>query len=151
MSDNFLIFVPTDPDRVPSPEVQREVTQLVRTSLPDAEEVTSEANDRVQFYDCGSHFERASCPQCNAELSLAWWGEIMDEDYDDGGFKLARYELPCCHRSSSLNELRYVWPQAFGKFAISAMNPNVGKVSDSLVAAVEERLGCAVAIVRRHL
>ena len=75
----------------------------------------------------------------------------MDEDYDDGGFRLARYELPCRHRSSNLNELRYDWPQAFGRFAISAMNPNTWSAPDSLRAVVAEKLGCAVATIHQHI
>ena len=151
MSDDFLIFVPTDPHLVPSSEVQRQTTELVRSLLPDAAEVSSEATERVQFYDGGSNFSGVSCPHCRSELSLEWWGEIMDEDYDEGGFRLAPYELPCCHRSSNLNELRYDWPQAFGRFAISAMNPNIGRAPDSLRAAVAEKLGCTVATIHQHI
>jgi hypothetical protein len=151
MSDDFLIFVPTAPHLVPTLEVQKQTTELVRSSLPDADEVSAEANERVQFYDCGSNFSRVSCPHCQAELSLDWWGEIMDEDYDDGGFHLARYELPCCQRSSNLNELHYDWPQAFGRFAISAMNPNIGPAPDSLRAAVAEKLGCTVVTIHQHI
>ena len=151
MSDHFLFFVPSDPSYVPSVEAQTRATELVRTRLRNADAVKSEQNTGIQFYDCGSNFERVSCPHCLAEVSLQWWQEVMDKDCDAGGFGLAQYALPCCHRTSNLNQLRYDWPQAFGRYVISVMNPNIRAVPESLLVDLEASLNCCVVVVRQRI
>lgn len=151
MSDDFIRFVPRDPNHVPSSEAQRRATELVRALLPNAHEVKSEQSARIQFFDCGSNFERVSCPHCHAELSLDWWREAMGEGDGGGGFDLAPLKLPCCRHTSDLNELLYDWPQAFGRFAVTVLNPGVVEVPASLLAAIEASLDCAVITVRQHL
>ncbi len=151
VSDDFLVFVPKDPDLVPSSEAQMQAIQCVRSMLPAAERVESQQSARVQFHDCAGNFESVFCPHCRAPLSLDWWGATMDHDFRDGGFVLATYEMPCCRLVSNLNELHYNWPQAFGRFAITAQNPGVVEIPASLVAAIETALCCRVTAVRRHL
>lgn len=108
----------------------------------ETDDVKSEQNAGVQFHDCGSNFERVSCAHCLAEISLEWWGETMDDDYGVEGFALAPYELRCCQRTSSLDELRYDWPQAFGRFAITVMNPGADDVPESLLTALSASCRC---------
>lgn len=69
-------------------------------------------------------------------------GETMDDDYGVEGFALAPYELRCCQRTSSLDELRYDWPQAFGRFAITVMNPGADDVPESLLTALSASCRC---------
>ncbi|WSH63252.1 hypothetical protein U8Q05_16350 [Rhizobium ruizarguesonis] len=42
------------------------------------------------------------------------------------GFKDLNTVAPCCGATVSLNDLRYVWPAAFGHFALEAHNPGIG-------------------------
>lgn len=75
----------------------------------------------------------------------------MGEGDGGGGFDLAPLKLPCCRHTSDLNELLYDWPQAFGRFAVTVLNPGVVEVPASLLAAIEASLDCAVITVRQHL
>ncbi|NZD50784.1 hypothetical protein [Rhizobium leguminosarum] len=43
--------------------------------------------------------------------------------YDPGDINTV---APCCGATVSLNDLRYVWPAAFGRFALEAHNPGIG-------------------------
>jgi hypothetical protein len=81
---------------------------------------------------------------------MAWWKERMDEDYDDG-FKLATYAMPCCAARCTLHELVYEWPQGFGRFALQAMNPNIGKLDDRYKREFEEILGTELRVIYQHI
>lgn len=35
---------------------------------------------------------------------------------------------PCCHQTTSLNELEYIWPAGFAKYVIEIRNPNENEV-----------------------
>ncbi len=75
----------------------------------------------------------------------------MDEDYSDDGFKLAAYATPCCGKIGTLNELVYEWPQGFGRFALDAMNANIGKLEDRYKQEFENILGTKLRVIYRHI
>ena len=76
----------------------------------------------------------------------------MSSDYDEkAGFQLNEYRLPCCSTSATLDVLTYVLHQAFGCFALSAMNPNIRKLSDDAVSKIEAALDCGVSVVYQHI
>jgi len=74
----------------------------------------------------------------------------MSDNYADG-FKLASYAMPCCKSPASLHELRYEWPQGFSRFALEAMNPNIGKLEDRFKKEFEEILGTRLRVIYQHL
>jgi len=82
---------------------------------------------------------------------MDWWHKRLDDDGEDDGFRLLAYATPCCNALHTLNELIYEWPQAFGRFAIDAMNPNVGKLREEHVAEFEDILGTPLRVVYQHL
>ena len=78
----------------------------------------------------------------------------MSSDYDEKiGFKLKDYQMPCCSMLTSLNELPYAYAfhQTFGRFALSAMNPNIGKMSNDAKSKIEAALDCDVSVVFQHI
>ena len=75
----------------------------------------------------------------------------MDEDYVNGGFKLAQYPTPCCKVNYSLDQLIYEWPQGFARFALDAMNPNICELNDQYKAEFEEILGTRLRVIYQHL
>lgn len=76
----------------------------------------------------------------------------MSSDYDESeGFRLNEFQLPCCRKSASLDALVYEFHQAFGRFALSAMNPNLGRLSDDTIRRFETTLGCDVSVVYRRI
>lgn len=151
MSDDILSFVPRDPRHIPAPDAQQRALMRLRALLPDAVSFDTEQSELVRFHDCGENFESISCPHCSADLPLDWWSDAMGADFDGGGFRLDATELPCCQATGTLNELRYDWPQAFGRFSISVRNPDIGSVPDTLLRAIEAELGCALIVVRQRI
>ena len=152
MSDNWILIVPKRPKHIPSPDNAKVALDLLERSMPDADEIEIVQNEHIQFFDCGANLETITCPRCSADINFDWWGETMSSDYDDKiGFQLNEYRLPCCSTSASLNELIYAFHQAFGRFALSAMNPNIRKMSDDAVSKIEAILDCDVSVVYQHI
>ena len=150
MSDNWIELVPEDPHFVPAQEKQSVARNRLTEIAPDADVVEIKVSDAVQFFDCGANFERILCPSCGAEVPDTWWQERMDEDYEQG-FKLGSYTTPCCGAISTLHGLIYEWPQTFGRFALSARNPNIGILDDKHKGELEEILGTKLIIVYQHI
>ena len=150
MSANWIALVPEDPSFVPELGRQRRACERFAEIAPEADDIEIKVSERVELFDCGTNLERIRCPSCGAEIPVAWWQERMDEDYKDG-HKLAAYATPCCGSKSTLNALVYEWPQAFGRFAIDAMNPNIGELDDNHKREFESILGTKLRVVYQHI
>ena len=59
--------------------------------------------------------------------------------------------MPCCNTICTLNDLAYDWPQAFGRFAIEAMNPNIGELPEVHLAELEAILGTSLRVIYQHI
>jgi hypothetical protein len=151
MSDNWIIIIPKEPNYIPE-EIHRENARnrLIEIT-PNSDEVKIIITEYISFYDCGANLDRIGCPKCNADLSPNWWQEKMDTDFDKHTFKLEKYLTPCCKHSCSLNELIYEWPQGFGRFAIEAMNPNIGLLEEKYILELEAILGTELRVIYRHI
>ena len=149
MSDDWIRLVPDDPGYVPERDRQARAKARFAEIAPAAE-IDVEVSDAVVFFDCGTNFERVRCPSCGAVIPVEWWQARMDEDYD-GGFRLASRALPCCGVRHTLNDLAYEWPQAFGRFVIEAMNPNIGALKDEHKREFEGILGTKLRVVYQHI
>jgi hypothetical protein len=57
----------------------------------------------------------------------------------------------CCGARVSLNELNYIWPAAFGRFALEAMNPNLRDLTPAQESALSEAVGHRIRKVWVHL
>lgn len=151
MSDNWIALIPEDPHYVPNSEQQRLAIDRFRQIAQDADEISIKLKDSVQFFDCGVNFEKIICPNCCFEVPMDWWQDRMGEDFKNNGFKLSQYTTPCCSAAHTLQELIYEWPQAFGRFAIEAMNPNIGMLDHEDVLEFERLLGTRLRIVYQHI
>ncbi len=150
MSDNSIALIPEEPRFIPATAKQIIARNRFAEMVPDADQVEIFVSETVRFFDCGANFEEVHCPLCGQEISLDWWQERMGEDEDDG-FKLDRYRTPCCNGASTLRELIYNWPQTFGRFALEAMNPNIGTLGDEQRRELEEILGTKLVVVYQHI
>ncbi len=150
MSDNWIKLVPTDPHFVPSDQAAEAAEQYFNDIAPDVEEIKLQTSSKIRFFDNGANFERVSCPSCDSQLPIEWWQEHLDRDIENG-FKLDKYKLPCCNVEHDLNELKYDWAQAFGRFALEAMNPNIGQLTKANVAEFEQILGSSLRVVYQHI
>lgn len=143
MSDNWIALIPEDPHLIPDRAKRDRARDRFAEIAPNADEIEVKISETVEFFDCGTNFERVLCPACQSEIPIAWWQDRMEEDYSHG-FKLVAYTTLCCEASFTLHELIYEWPQGFGRFVLDAMNPNIGKLEEviskyrnTLVQAVE--------------
>jgi hypothetical protein len=150
MSDNWIALIPEDPHLIPDAEKQSRARERFAEIAPDADEIAIKVCKKIEFFDCGANFERVLCPRCRSEIPVAWWQERMADDYGNG-FMLARYEMPCCNTLHTLHELVYEWPQGFGRFALDAMNPNIGKLEDRYKEEFEKILGTKLRVIYQHI
>jgi hypothetical protein len=148
MSDNFVIFLPRDPEFVPELSARQAAEALLRQLAPSAGEISCTVSEAVRFIDPGGNFESVTCPNCGADLG-DWWPEAMDAAYDGSGFPSLVTTLPCCRAKCSLNDLVYEWPAAFARFELSAQNPGVELTLEQL-GELEAALGCALVRIRAH-
>jgi hypothetical protein len=150
MSDNWITLIPEDPWFVPDEARRQRARDRFAEMAPDADEVELKVSEKVNFFDCGENFERIRCPSCGAEVPVPWWQDRMDKDYSDG-FTLQSYATPCCGASWTLHDLVYEWPQGFGRFALDAMNPNLGEMDDGFRRELEEILGTRLRVIYQHI
>lgn len=150
MSDNRITLIPEDPRFVPDSAKQRRARDRFAEIAPRADEIEIKVTEKVKFFDCGENFERALCPSCRSEIPVEWWQDRMDEDSDEG-FKLDSYATPCCGNKCTLHELVYEWPQGFGRFALDAMNPDIGELEDKYKREFEGILGTKLRVIYQHI
>ena len=150
MADDWIILIPENPSFVPDAERQLRARQRFGEIAPEADEINLIVSDTVEFFHCGVNFERVLCPSCGAEIPDAWWKERMDDDHDNG-FTLSSYSTPCCGRQYTLHELKYEWPQGFGRFALEAMNPNIGRLDEERRQELEDVLATKLRVIYCHL
>lgn len=149
MSDNWLRYVPVDPYFRPSADAAESTRQLVASLLAEAEDVTAEPFDAVQFIDAGSNWQGVFCSACGADAE-AWWADAVSA-LADAGFSSLMTTAPCCGATVSVNELRYPWAAAFGSFVIDAMNPNAVGLPPEQLWAIGRSLGCEVREIAQHI
>ena len=150
MSDNWIALIPEDPRFVPDAAKQRRARDRFVEIAPEADEIEIKVSEKVEFFDCGANLQRICCPSCRSEISVEWWQDRMDED-SGNGFNLAQYAAPCCGAKITLHELDYEWPQGFGRFALDAMNPKIGKLDDKFKREFEKILGTKLRVIYQHI
>jgi len=149
MSDNFLILIPTTPNFVPAEGSQAAAVERLKSFLPKAEDIIFDSTAEVRFIDAGANFEKVSCPICRLALPMRWWQEAMgaagEKDFTD-----LRIKLPCCGKSSTLNDLMYFWAQGFARFSLEVMNPGLKDLKADQIRELEKLLGCSLRVILAH-
>jgi hypothetical protein len=151
MSDDWITLIPEDPSFIPDDQRQERARARFAEIAPDAEAIELKVSDTIQFFDCGENLERIVCPSCASEIPVEWWQDQMDADYRGEGFNLAPYRVPCCNAAHTLHELVYIWSQGFGRFALDAMNPNIGRLDDAYREELEDLLGTRLRVIYQHV
>ena len=149
MSDNWLQLVPVDPQFLPSPGAAEGARRLLLSFAPESESVTAKFEDHVEFFHPMGNWSGVECPSCGADAE-PWWEDAMRSGAQTH-FEDLMVTAPCCGSRVSLNELRYIWPAAFGRFVLEAMNPNVRDITPDQELALSRALGSLVRKVWVHL
>lgn len=143
MSVEYVQLIPEYPYYIPPKQAQSVAQEALSRLLPRAAEISISVYDTAQFIDQGENFERVSCPFCSADLR-SWWGSAMNTAYKNR-FENLSVTLPCCHRQTSLNNLRYQMPAGFARFVLSARNPDSGRnLTDDELEPIERELNCKI-------
>jgi hypothetical protein len=152
MSDHWIILIPEKAGWVPTKIREMLAQKKLSELLPEAGEIKMELSEEMRFEHCGSNFESVQCPACGEKLETKWWQKKMDDDFGpEKNFKLAPIRLPCCGVKKTLHELHYEWQQGFAKFSLCVRNPNIGKMPEKFIEALETILNCKLRFIYRHI
>src|SRR3984885_13540583 len=127
MSDNWILRVPNDTRFQPTSENAARARELLASFVPQAHEVKARFEDKVVFFDPGGNWSGVECPTCGRDAES--WGSDAVQAASDADFQSLDVITACCGVRVSLNDLRYVWPAGFGRFALEAMSPQVRNVA----------------------
>jgi hypothetical protein len=149
MSDNWLQFVPSDPEYQPSPEAAERARILLAAFTPQADAVSVNFKESVQFFHPGSNWLGVECSACGADAE-SWWNSAMESAYESRFHNLLT-TAACCGARVSLNDLRYPWAAAFGRFVLEAKNPNVSDIPPAEEERLRAALGCDLRKIWGHI
>lgn len=105
MSDNKIRIISAEYDHVHDEEAVQRTVEFLNANIT-ADKIYYRSYDFPEFIDCGSNLEYIKCPCCNADISFEWWGEQVDKAIEND-FESLDVTMPCCGKSSSLNDLKY--------------------------------------------
>ena len=152
VSDNWIRVIPIDPTFVPTAQAASTGRDLLDRLAP-ASATGSPAREvdlgAIVFVDAGSNFDSVACPWCGAAIDLDWWRDRMDAAVLSGFTDLLT-RTRCCDVTTSLNDLRYDWPQGFARWSLEVMNPINHSLSDAEVASIGDAVGIAVRAIYVH-
>ena len=149
MSDTYLRFVPYDPHWHPDEPAAAAAIKVARELFPLAEHIAVELEEGVTFFDAGANTESIHCPFCGSDIE-EWWGDAMDQAAASR-FEDLSVTTPCCHKPASLNDLRYIWPAAFGVCALTVVDPGVTSLASKQLRAIEQAMGSPLKAIWQHL
>lgn len=146
MSNYIIKIIPANAySHIASQKVQQAV-DFLKMSFENISVVTHES---PVFVDCGENLEKIICPFCDAEIDFGWWGEAMNVAYETD-FTSLGIETPCCHKGSSLNDLKYYFPCGFARFEIDIFNP-MAELDEKCLEAIQILLGEKIRVIHSHL
>ena len=150
MSDNWLMFIPADPEWLPSKAAADKAVALLRTFVPEAYgEVSARFAERPEFHSGGANWSGVNCPKCETDVG-DWWKDAMDRAWASE-FRNLTVTVPCCGHSTTLNDLKYVWPAGFSRFVLEAMNPNIAQTTPEQDLELSEALGLELRKIWMHI
>jgi hypothetical protein len=148
VSDNWLHYVPRDPNWQPAREAAESAASRLREIAPQSDEIECQFHDQIEIIHPYSNWSGVHCPACGADLD-DWWHDQLTTAYDGKSWTL-QATTPCCGATTSLNDLDFDWPTAFGRFVLVAMNPKLIPTPEQ-DQAIADRIGSPVRAVWRHL
>ena len=149
MSDHWLRFAPVDPSFQPSVAASKTAERLLAAYLPEADNIRSEFTAQPAFIDPGGNWSGVLCSACGEDAE-PWWSAAVSAAFE-ADFSNLTVRAACCGAAVSLNDLRYLWPAAFARYVLEAMNPNVKALSASQLERLASTIGCDIREISAHL
>ena len=106
MSDNWLLFVPSDPIWQPSDEAAQKAAALLATFVGDAGIVT-ERTEHIEIVHPFANWDGVECPSCRTDVD-EWFHDVGLKIWEGSSFTRLDCVLPCCGLPTSLNELHFI-------------------------------------------
>lgn len=147
MSDTYLRLIPIRPDFIPDKTRQGKAKTFLNSIFKNKEIKFDETKD-IEFVDQGANFESVSCNYCGRIIDNEFWQDAMDKAQAKH-FRDLTLVTPCCHKTTSLNDLKYQRPAGFAKFTISISNPADDIKADAL-SELEKLLGIKIRKIWAH-
>jgi hypothetical protein len=149
MSDNFLRYVPTNPEFRPTERGADLGKTLLASLFPGAESVSATFEDGVRFFDPGGNLQTISCAHCGANC-LPWWGDAMERAAETRFSNLV-VTSGCCDVAVNLNDLLYDWPAAFGRFSLEVSNAGSPGIPNAQLENLEIAVGTRMREIAVHV
>ena len=118
------------------------------TKLFNHEEIKFEITDSIKFIDQGANFEKVLCNFCGTDIETTAWQNAMDRAFENN-FNNLSFTSPCCNKQTSLNDLNYIWPAGFAKFAINISDAQ-NEIDVNNLKDLQEFLGTPLRIIIAH-
>ena len=150
MSTNYLRLIPTDPAWLPTAVQEAEATAVLRRLVPASESIISKTYDSTILIDSGANAHSVFCPACGREIDWGWWQTQMDVA-SRTDFTNLSLTTACCGFATTLNDLRYDWPQGFSRWVVEVTSPGRMTLTDDEIARVGEVLGHEIREIWSHI
>lgn len=148
MSDFIVKIIPSNSHFHTSAERADEVVRYLKYQL-NADRIDVRFSKSPVFVDCGSNLEEILCPVCGSVIPFDYWGQVMDKA-NESHFENLAVPLPCCKKSSSLNELNYHFPCGFSCIEFDILNPADEPALECL-QGIKKILDTDIRVIRAHV
>ena len=128
-SSNQLIIIPVNPEISLSKEISLELVKFLSEAFKN-KEICIQLDTKINFVDCGENLEKITCPNCEKEIQLEYWQEIMEKAFE-AGFSDLTFTINCCEAVTNLNSLIYKGNCGFSKYRITIYDPDFDKFNES--------------------
>jgi hypothetical protein len=140
----WIHFVPEDPAFVPPRVAAQNALVHLRDAAPDDAAVNADAFPNPVLFTRSGSISKAFCNCCGLPIELSWWDAAMNHAHESH-YSSLRVTTPCCGCETSLNDLKYEPPAAFGRCHIVMLG---GPEAEAVHRRNLERiLGCKLKVI----
>ena len=143
----ILRLISSNPSYVPNQEQEQQAKDFLAKIYP-RHKIESISTDTIEFVDQGQNFDSIICPFCEKDIETEYWQYAM-EKADQTHFTDLTMITPCCKKSTSLNDLRYVTPAGFAKYVLSVNDPET-EMKHSDLSILQKMLETTLRTVYAH-
>lgn len=147
MSETILKIISNNPSYTPDKIKQDEAKAFLNKIYLNKKKAFITTED-IEFVDQGGNFDSITCNLCGRNIDIDYWQDAVDKA-SKKEFKDLSFTTPCCHKKTSLNDLRYKSPAGFAKFVITITDPGK-EISKEDLNNLEKIMGTSLRLVWAH-
>jgi len=158
MSEEVLKLIPEDKSYIPDEGQAEKARVLLEDFFPDGEQAEIQFSEHLMFIDGGENTVKVGCSICatesdlNDEVNTEWWCKLdAQTSPEDANIEAIEVAMPCCNKSTSIQNIDYFGSVGFAKFELCIWNPYADDgISDQQIKQLETLLGCKLKQVWAH-